>query len=76
MTHYEFQTMQLKLNSKAMRMLLLRVGGLNGVSKKNIYFASYSIYLTGMVDEESMPRSGVLMSPNYPERYPNNHDST
>ena len=29
-----------------------------------------------MVDEESMPRSGVLMSPNYPERYPNNHDST
>merc|ERR1712181_213437 len=31
----------------------------------------------GMVgDEESMPKSGVLMSPNYPQRYPSNHDST
>ena len=29
-----------------------------------------------MVDEEGMPKSGVLTSPNYPERYPNNHDST
>ena len=27
-------------------------------------------------DEESMPKSGVLTSPNYPESYPNNHDST
>ena len=28
--------------------------------------------LSGMVgDEESMPNSGVLKSPNYPERYPN-----
>ena len=27
-------------------------------------------------DEESMPKSGVLTSPDYPERYPNNHDST
>merc|ERR1719234_2261477 len=26
--------------------------------------------------EESMPKSGVLMSPNYPQRYPSNHDST
>ena len=32
--------------------------------------------LTGMVDEESLPKSGVLTSPNYPQRYPNNHDST
>merc|ERR1712172_297122 len=31
----------------------------------------------GMVGaEESRPKSGVLMSPNYPERYPSNHDST
>jgi len=31
----------------------------------------------GMVgDEESMPKSGVLTSPDYPELYPNNHDST
>jgi len=31
----------------------------------------------GMVgDEESRPKSGVLMSPNYPSRYPSNHDST
>jgi len=31
----------------------------------------------GMVGaEESMPKSGVLMSPNYPSRYPSNHDST
>ena len=29
-----------------------------------------------MVDEESLPKSGVLTSPNYPQRYPNNHDST
>ena len=27
-------------------------------------------------DEESMPKSGVLTSPNYPKSYPNNHDST
>ena len=27
-------------------------------------------------DEESMPSSGVLTSPNYPDRYPNHHDST
>jgi len=30
----------------------------------------------GMVDDESLPKSGVLTSPNYPERYPNSHDST
>merc|ERR1712172_367301 len=31
----------------------------------------------GMVGaEESRPKSGVLMSPNYPSRYPSNHDST
>ena len=29
-----------------------------------------------MVDDESLPKSGVLTSPNYPERYPNSHDST
>ena len=27
-------------------------------------------------DEESMPSSGVLISPNYPDHYPNHHDST
>ena len=27
-------------------------------------------------DEEDMPKSGVMMSPNYPQRYPNSHDST
>ena len=27
-------------------------------------------------DEESLLKSGVLTSPNYPEGYPNNHDST
>merc|ERR1712198_217828 len=27
-------------------------------------------------DEESLPKSGVLTSPNYPDLYPNNHDST
>ena len=27
-------------------------------------------------NEESLPKSGVLTSPNYPEHYPNNHDST
>ena len=27
-------------------------------------------------DEEGMPKSGVMMSPNYPQRYPNSHDST
>ena len=27
-------------------------------------------------DEESMLKSGVLTSPNYPNDYPNNHDST
>jgi len=26
--------------------------------------------------EESLPKSGVLKSPNYPQRYPNDHDST
>ena len=31
-------------------------------------------FLTG--DEESLPKSGVLTSPNYPDLYPNNHDST
>merc|ERR1712168_1107750 len=31
----------------------------------------------GMVgDEESIPKSGVLKSPNYPNDYPNDHDST
>jgi len=31
----------------------------------------------GMVGaEESMPKSGVLMSPNYPQRYPSNLDLT
>ena len=35
------------------------------------------MFLTGMVgDEESLPKSGVLTSPNYPERYPNHQDST
>ena len=37
----------------------------------------HSLHSTGMVgDEESRPKSGVLMSPNYPSRYPSNHDST
>ena len=27
-------------------------------------------------DEESLPKSGVLTSPNYPSRYPSSHDST
>ena len=27
-------------------------------------------------DEESMPKSGVLTSPNYPNSYPNDHHST
>ena len=27
-------------------------------------------------DEGSMPESGILESPNYPHRYPNDHDST
>ena len=27
-------------------------------------------------DEESLPKSGVLTSPNYPSHYPNSHDST
>ena len=27
-------------------------------------------------DEEGMPKSGVMISPNYPQRYPNSHDST
>ena len=27
-------------------------------------------------DEESFAKSGVLTSPNYPQRYPNGHDST
>merc|ERR1719153_1812556 len=31
--------------------------------------------LEGMVGE-SMPKSGVLTSPNYPSYYPNSHDST
>ena len=36
-----------------------------------------SQYSTGMVgDEESFPKSGILTSPKYPERYPNAHDST
>ena len=26
--------------------------------------------------KESLPKSGVLKSPNYPQRYPNDHDST
>ena len=30
---------------------------------------------TGMV-EESLPKSGILTSPNYPSYYPNSHDST
>ena len=29
-----------------------------------------------MVDEEYMPESGVLTSPNYPRRYPSSVDST
>ena len=38
---------------------------------------SFTEFLTGIVgDEESRPKSGVLMSPNYPQRYPSNHDST
>ena len=38
---------------------------------------SFTEFLTGIVgDEESRPKSGVLMSPNYPERYPSDHDST
>ena len=36
--------------------------------------------LPGMVGDEgskeSLPKSGVLKSPNYPQRYPNHHDST
>ena len=35
---------------------------------------------SGMVGDEgskeSLPKSGVLKSPNYPQRYPNDHDST
>ena len=27
-------------------------------------------------DEDSRPKSGVLTSPNYPDHYPNHHDST
>ena len=27
-------------------------------------------------DEEGLPMSGVLTSPNYPDHYPNSHDST
>ena len=34
-------------------------------------------FLTGIVgDEESRPKSGLLMSPNYPSNYPSSHDST
>ena len=37
----------------------------------------FTEFLTGIVgDEESMPKSGVLMSPNYPQRYPSNLDLT
>ena len=35
------------------------------------------MHLSGMVgDEESMPKSGILESPNYANSYPNDHDST
>ena len=38
---------------------------------------SFPEVLIGILgDEESMPKSGVLMSPNYPQRYPSSHDST
>ena len=38
---------------------------------------SFTEFSTGIVgDEESRPKSGVLKSPNYPSRYPSNHDST
>ena len=37
----------------------------------------HSLLLTGIYgDEESRQRFGVLTSPNYPQLYPNNHDST
>ena len=43
----------------------------------NIEVHSIQCCFTGMVgDEESLVKSGVLTSPNYPEGYPNNHDST
>ena len=38
---------------------------------------SFPEVLIGILgDEESMPKSGVLMSPNYPQRYPSSHDSS
>ena len=41
------------------------------------HFISFTEFLTGIVgDEESRPMSGVLMSPYYPSRYPEHHDST
>ena len=40
-------------------------------------FCCLLLHSTGMVgDEESLPKRGVLTSPNYPERYPESHDST
>ena len=61
--------------------LLTGVGGWNGVSMKEILIAciinTQCNLISGMVgDEGSMPKSGILESPNYPHHYPNDHDST
>ena len=51
----------------------LQWGELRLIDRHNFY----SLFLTGIFgDEESRQRRGVLMSPNYPQLYPNNHDST
>ena len=51
----------------------LQWGELRLIDRHNFY----SPLLTGIFgDEESRQRRGVLMSPNYPQPYPNNHDST
>ena len=57
---------------------MARDGGSTGVcTKSQLIFSCYSLCFTGMVgDEERLPKSGVLTSPNYPSPYPISHDST
>ena len=60
-----------------MAVVLTEDGGSIGVSAMPQGLLSLICVLTGTIgDEESTPKSGFLTSPNYPEYYPNSHDST
>ena len=67
----------LKSGSALMAVVLTEDGGSIGVSAMPQGLLSLICVLTGTIgDEESTSKSGFLTSPNFPDYYPNSHDST